>query len=145
MVMRSARIHKLLCLAAAGLLLAGCKSQATKLSESMHLLDLQNQLWAKCLGECRKGQPDLNDLGQLYTFLGERTRLRMKEDYPKSNKAEAVKLIAELGDEYRQNVVAKLRPTMTSVELQPGVTKEDICNAFIAMNDKYQKLVDLTK
>ena len=143
--MNRPNMRQVLCVAAMGLLLGGCKSQATKISESMHLLEMQNKAWNICLEECRKGQPDLYKLGGIYGYLGDRIRLRMQEDYPKSNKAEAIGLIKELGDEYKQNVMDKMRPTPLTIELQPGVTSDDICKAFIAMNDKYQKLVEITK
>jgi len=144
--MKARYMKVLLCLAILPLLLSGCgKTDVKSLSESKHLLEKQNQFWNQCLESWHKGQPDLRMMMVLQTYICDRTRLRMEKDYTGPNKAQAMQLLKELGEEYNSNLQTLTQPTEGGPVLKPGVTEEELCKAFIAMNDKYQKLVEMTK
>jgi outer membrane biogenesis lipoprotein LolB len=132
-------------LALASLLLAGCRDQAKQISQTSHLLDSQNQAWSACLEACQKGQPDFGKLRVLGGYLCERTRKRAEVDYTKANKAQVIALLDELGQEFQQNVMLKMYLEGYSIHLNPGVTDQDICNAVLALKDRYQKLIEMTK
>ena len=45
-----------------------------------------------------------------------------------------------------QNAITGLTvPTASSWSYRPGVTKEQVCKAFLALAPKYQQLVEMTK
>lgn len=125
--------------------IGGCKSQEQEISEAAHLLGKQHEAWNLALEGCKKGQADVGQLRNVGEYLISRTSRRVEIDYNKPNKAEVLALLKELGQSYSENIMNKMVPTMSSYALAPGVTNQSLCDAFLAMNDRYQKLVEMTK
>ncbi|MFB3893744.1 MAG: hypothetical protein ACE15C_17155 [Phycisphaerae bacterium] len=125
--------------------LAGCKSTEKEISEAAHLLAQQHAAWNAALEGCKKGQPDIGQIRTVGEYLYERTRRRVEIDYAGQNKQEVIALLKALGQAYSDTVMAKTVPTATSYALAPGATNQDICQAFLALDPKYQKLIEMTK
>ena len=143
--MKGALLKIFLCMTLAACGLCGCSDKPKVIKNSAQLLAAQNQKWNECLEFCAKGQPNLDKLYDLGGFLGSRTRVTMEKEYAKPNKEQAIALLKEIGEEYQTNVISLTEATEQGKVLKPGVTNEDVCKAFKAMNEKYQKLVEMTK
>ena len=135
----------LACVAAGAIGLGGCKDNTRTSFTPSELLNKQTKYWTECAESARKGKADLNRMNLLEGYLGGRTRIQMEKEYAKPNKEQAIALLKELAGDYHNNVTSLLQMTEAGPVLKPGVTNEDVCTAFLAMNDKYQKLVEMTK
>jgi hypothetical protein len=140
----SVRLWLVLSLLVAGLA-CGCRNEAKEISNYRYLLASQTEEWNKALEGCRQGKPDLRQFRIVGGYIGERTRLRVEQEYSGSNKPEVLNLLNELSAEYQTNIISRMYATEQGVFLNPGVTPESLSDAFLAMNDRYQKIVEMTK
>lgn len=125
--------------------MSGCKSEERQISEASHLLAQQHAAWKLALEGCKKGQPDVAQIRNVGEYLYDRTRRRVEFDYAGKNKLEVVALLKELGQAYSETVMSKTVLTTTSYAFAPGMTHQDVCNAFLALDPQYQKLIEMTK
>lgn len=122
----------------------GCKDKAKSLSDSDYLLGVQHEAWRNSRETLQTPQPELGWLGSVNNLLNGRTPRRVKKDYTGANKAEVLAKLKTLGEAYEAEVVSKLDFRQPQVRLKPGVTIEQVRDAFMKLDGRYRELEAMT-
>lgn len=135
------RIGLIVALAAAGLFgLTGCKDKAKELSAANAQLARQHKVWNNALASLRSEEPNL-ELVRAAEGLLLRTHRRVGMDYPGANRQEVLDKLKGIADRFAAEVAPKVNLGAPLVVLRPGVTMDEVRDAFEKLNEEYQELV----
>ena len=140
----SLRAPALLVMAVGALTLVGCDDPVERISSSEHLLALQHKVWANARETLKTDSPRLPLLTAVGSMIGQRTRLRVENDYEGDNKAEVLARLDEIGKAYLAEIIGKLETTERGVQLKPGVTLAQLRQSFDRLDVEYRKFEAMT-
>ena len=125
--------------------MAGCKDEAKEISSARSYLDDQHSAWRRARESLHSDKPNLELLRVIgFNFSGPMGR-RLRHDYPGSNRGEVLKRFGALKTTYLAEITSKLEPRSAVARLRQGVTIEQVCQAFDAMDADYRAFEEMTK
>lgn len=125
-------------------MMAGCKNQATAVSDSDYLLKRQHEYWAKARQSVEAGKVDYGSINNLANMLINRTPRRVEMDYAGPNKAQVLEKLKAIRDEFQSTVLAKTETTERGLKAGNGFTDKDVGDAFMKIDPAYRQFEAMT-
>ena len=123
---------------------AGCKNKAKDISTPKYLLARLHEHWKAARETLESDQPNLGVLRTVNHFLRFRVPRRIEKQYGGRDKQQVLAKLRELGKAYRDQVQMKLDTRGNEVRLAPGVTLEQLRQAFAKLDEQYREFESLT-
>lgn len=122
----------------------GCKDKAEKITSPAYMLDLLSKRWAEARQTLQSDQPNLGVFRAVDHLLRFRLPRRIKKAYSGDDKQQLLERLRELGRAYRDQIQSRLDMRGNEVRLAPGVTLEQLRQAFAGLHEQYRQIESMT-